>query len=226
MKYVRLFFACTILCAATAGSGFVHGRMSSRWGTSDSLVQAAERLKEPLPARLGPWRLVDAPELDERARRVLQAAGSLQAVYTNDQTSDTMVATIVAGPSGPISAHIPEICYAGSDYLTQGEREETKLDVEGQSHSFWKIHALSQHANRPNLVVFYAWSAGEGWRSPAGPRFAFAGLPVLYKLQLATVPRDERRGQTSDAFTDFASRLLTHLKPRLVKSSRLTSLTN
>src|SRR5437763_132960 len=94
--------------------------------------------------------------------------------------------------------------------------------VHGRMTNRWgETHAMQVEAERPDLDVGYAWSDGHAWRAERGPRFAFAGLPVLYKVQIAGAARDRRLAPDFDPFQDFLSHFLAEMQPRLVKTSRL-----
>jgi len=210
------------LLLGTVGGGWLHGRMIQRWGQAEALKMAAEQLQGGLPQRVGPWHLIKTHELEEGVAEVLQCAGYLHGVYTNDQTGDTIVVALVAGPSGPISVHTPEICYSAQDYEMAGERQQVALrDSSSQTHTLWQIDARSRHAGRPHLRLLYGWSSGGAWQAASGPRFAFAGLPVLYKLQLAGPPDTHLSANSLDACQDFLSGFLSQIQSRLVNTSQV-----
>jgi len=214
----RLLFltASAAFLAGTLVSGWFHGNLATRWGNSDLLQAAARKLGRDLPARLGPWRLVKTLEVEKEVRDVLQCHAHLHGIYTHDQTADSVVVAVLVGPSGPLTAHTPEICYSANDYELAGQRQQwTVNDLRGQVHSLWKIHANSRHSLWPNLRVLYGWSQGRHWQAVSGPRFALAGLPVLYKLQLAG-PADAGQPGASDPCQDFLSRFLADIQPRLI----------
>lgn len=219
----RLLFAiCSlILIAATLASGWVHGELINRWGQADALQSAAGRLGRRLPPRLGPWRLVQTFEAESNVVETLRAAGHWHGRYTNEQTGNAVDVAVLVGPSGPLTVHSPEICYPAADYELAGQRQLWKVaDSRGQNHTLWQIHANSRHSTRPDLRVLYGWSRGGAWEAVASPRFALAGLPVLYKLQLAGPVHDSQSSQDPDPCEDFLSRFLGELQPRLVTPSR------
>jgi hypothetical protein len=210
------------LLLGTVGGGWLHGHMIQRWGQAEALKMAAEQLQGGLPQRVGPWQLIKTHELEEGVVEVLQCAGYLHGVYTNDQTGDTIVVALVAGPSGPISVHTPEICYSAQDYEMAGDRQQVALrDSSSQIHTLWQIDARSRHAGRPHLRLLYGWSSGGAWQAASGPRFAFAGLPVLYKLQLAGPPDTHLSANSLDACQDFLSGFLSQIQSRLVNTSQV-----
>jgi hypothetical protein len=218
----RILFLLVLLAvlAGTLGSGWLRGHS----GKEALLEQAGDRLRAGLPPRLGPWRLVKTHETPREVAAVLQCVACLHGAYTNDQTGDTVVVALIAGPSGPVSVHTPEICYSAVDYEITGERQRCELsDEQDQSHAMWQLHANSRQAGRPNLRVMYGWSDGRVWQATNGPRFAFAGLPVLYKLQLAGPPGDDASDQQPDPCHDFLSRFIADLQPRLIHTTPLAS---
>lgn len=223
MKHLWITIAGLALLGGTLASGILHGRMSNRGAGDRLLRQASARLEKGLPARLGSWRLVKTKELDEEVAKKLQCAGSLQGVYTNDQTGDNISVAIVAGPSGPISVHTPEICFSARDYEMAGERKPLAvLDKSRRKHQLWQLYANARNPSRANLRVIYGWSRGQEWEAASGPRFAYAGVPVLYKIQLATPATDN--SQNVDPTQDFLARFLAHIQSNLVTTTRLTSL--
>src|SRR5262245_23415668 len=120
--------AVLLLLAGTLASGWWHGRSVSRWGEAAALANAAQRLQGSLPERLGPWQLIKAHELEEGAADVLQCAAYLHGGYRNDQSGDTIVVAVVAGPAGPISVHTPEICYSAQNYEMAGQRKQLGIN--------------------------------------------------------------------------------------------------
>ena len=127
MGNVKLLTTCCLVTLGTLGSGWLHGRLVNRWGEAKALETAAQRFQEPLPARLGPWRLASTPEMEAGELEILQSAAHLQGVYMNDQTGESVIVQLVVGPGGPISAHTPEICYAGQEILDRGREPANHL---------------------------------------------------------------------------------------------------
>ena len=206
-----------VFLAATVASGWWHGQFVNSWNKPGALQAAGGKLGRELPERLGPWRLVKSIELDPDVKATLQCVGDLQGIYTSEQTGDTIVVAVLAGPSGPLSVHTPEVCFVASDYELATDRKQFAVtDERDQSHTLWQIHANSRHSTRPNLRVLYGWNRGEKWEAVSGPRFALAGLPLLYKVQLAAPPLDQQTNQDNDPCHDFLKRFLAAIQPRLM----------
>jgi hypothetical protein len=221
MRPLNFLLAVVLFASCTLASGWLHGRLTNRWGEAEVLRVAADRLGAELPARLGPWRLVKNYELEQNVAEALQCVGYLHGAYTNDQTGDTVVVAVIGGPGGRISVHTPEICYSAQDYELVSDRQQLTIHDESEKvHTFWQLVANSRVRSRPDLRVLYGWSDGSSWQAVAGPRFAFAGLPLLYKLQLAGPPQAGQADPALDPCQDFLARLVHDLQPRLVSASR------
>lgn len=214
--------AAAALLLGTLGSGWLHGRLVQRWGQAEALQAAAAKLPGGLPQQLGDWRLAQTHELEEGVGEVLQCAAHLEGEYLNDLTGDRIVVAIVVGPAGPISVHNPEICYSAQDYEMNGDRQRLAMeDTNGQTHTLWQVEAHSRDGARPPLRLLYAWSRGSQWEAASGPRFAFAGYPVLYKLQLSGPPHNQPTDSSSDACQAFLSQFLAKIQPHLIATSRV-----
>jgi hypothetical protein len=221
MSKLVFFLIAAGFLAATVTSGWFHGRIANRWGHAGALQAAAAKLDHELPDRLGAWRLIKTIEIEPDVREKLQTAGELQGIYANDQTGEAITAVVLVGPSGPLSVHSPEICYSAIDYELAGERKQWNVtDQKGQKHSLWRLHANSRHSTKPNLRILYGWSDGDRWEAVSGPRFALAGLPVVYKLQVSGPARDNQAEPTLDPCQDFLARFLAEIQPRLLASTR------
>lgn len=213
----RLYFllAALAMLIGTLISGLVHGHAVNRFGQRNALRTASVRLGNSLPQYVGGWRLIQAVPIDDSVKRTLQCT-ALQGIYSHEATGHTAVVALLAGPSGPLTAHSPEICYSAQDYEIADERQELRIrDADGTEHAVWMVHGRSRHATRPSLQIVYSWNRGTAWQAVRGPRFALAGLPLLYKLQLA-VPADAQPLGDFDPCQDFLSHFLSAIEPRLI----------
>lgn len=207
--------AALVILVGTLVSGLVHGHAVNRFGQRDILRTASARLGNSLPPYVGGWRLIQAVPVEDEVKRKLQCA-ALQGIYSHEATGHTAVVALLAGPSGPLTAHSPEICYSAQDYEISDDPQELRVvDSAAGEHSAWQVHGRSRHATRPSLQIVYSWSRGSTWQAVRGPRFALAGLPLLYKLQLA-LPADAQPLEGFDPCQDFLSHFLSAIEDRLV----------
>lgn len=174
----------------TLGAGILHGRLRHRWGPDKYLREAGQRLAE-FPDQVGPWTLVSREELPAETLAMLHCSASLLRSYINQETGETVIVTVLQGPSGPISVHTPEICYSSRAYRVSEPRSVVKLDVAGERPSeFWALTFRSKDVDESLLRVHYGWTTDGVWQAPASARWSYAGYPYLYKIQLASLPRD------------------------------------
>ena len=207
---LRPFVPWLIVFAVTAGTGAVAGALGNRWGAPPDVQAAAGRLDR-LPAEAGDWQLVDELPLDQDLVEMFQCIGSTNRTYRNRQSGETVHLSLIVGPPGPTSVHTPEICYSSQGYHVDVPAERRKYPTKNSeatvANEFWKTTFAPDGRRPTRLIAYYSWCDGQTWRAPDRPRFAFGGLPYLYKVQLATkiMPRaDEDR----DPCDDFLRALL------------------
>jgi hypothetical protein len=135
------------------------------------------------------------PGTDRRQQEVGEIAGYLPRRYENRRDGSAVSLLLVCGRPGPISNHIPEICYAGAGWAQLGERVQADVpDLAGQSDAkFWLVKFHKENPIPSFLRIFYAWNAHGAWQAPSeNPRLRYASEPALYKLYVV------RESPTSD----------------------------
>ena len=127
---------------------------------------------------------VAAPDPGRRGRVGVRRLCSRQ--YENRKTGEIVTVAVLLGPAGPISVHTPDVCYSSQDYTVLGAPEQTRFGGgEGSQDELWSTSLRSTSLTAGNLRVYYGWSTGGPWSAPGDARFAFAGQPYLYKIQVA-----------------------------------------
>jgi hypothetical protein len=218
--------ACGILLAAllTLASGLVYARVTHRWGASDDM-EAAGRALESFPAKFGPaerWQMRSDETLDESNVKMLQCAGYVARRYENRQTGESVQVLVLLGPTGPISVHTPEICYPSREYAQEGSRQPVAIqDSVGNEHRVWAATFVRNDVSKTRLHVYYGWSTGGVWSAPGSPRFAFAGRPHLYKIQLTVAMPSGRTHGGEDAGVRFLRDFIPAVGPLLGVASRV-----
>ena len=74
---------------------------------------------------------------------------------------------------------------------------------DGTTDQFWSLDFQSTSVGGELLRVCYAWSVGEGWTAPNDVRFAFAGSPYLYKIQVSTLLHAGKRCRKTPSYRSF-----------------------
>ena len=200
-----------VLCVSlTVLSGVLRGMVDQRWGMGEAANEAAVRV-EALPDQLGKWKAVHVDELDEEATKMLRCVGSTVRNYVHEDTQESVSLVFMVGPAGPLAIHTPDVCYGSANFTTAEQRQQRMLkDVNGDEHPFSVITFEENKMGKRLLRVYYAWNKGGEWAAPDTPRTSFAGVPMLYKLQLATNSID---GATNvDAAEKFLIENLSALK--------------
>ena len=207
--------AIVVLVALTAASAVLHGRLTNRWGRPSDLVAAAEKL-DSLPSEFGHWRLQASDQLDDGTAKMLEHPEYVLNTYLNEQTRQTINMTILLGHPGPISVHTPEVCYSSRDFTQRGKPQRVKLQTsQAKDHEFWVLTFQSNNVDAGYLRVYYAWSLGDTWAAAKGPRFAYAGQPLLFKIQLAGPLPPDTDPDASDPCRDFLTDFLPAADPVL-----------
>jgi hypothetical protein len=185
--------------------GIVHGRLTNRWGVQPDMKEAARRL-ENTPLEVEGWQLVSEAELGQTVVEMLQCKGSLNRVYKSVKTGDYVSFVVLLGPPGPIAVHTPEICYSSRDYRIEKDRSAW---LANDTDQLWDLGLKAKNEREAPLRVLYGWTSDGEWKATDDPRFAFAGQPMLYKIQLAGPPA---KGEGQDACKDFLTAFLPLLR--------------
>jgi len=212
--------ASALLLVGTIAGGLIQGRPSHRWGPRGDSHLATEQLRQSLPSRVGSWRLQRESPIEETVLKMLQCSAYISRVYEHDQTGDMVAVAVLLGPFGPISVHTPELCYSANNYSVTRERKAVSItDQSGEKHTFWESHLRSNGLEGESLRVIYGWTTNGQWKAAERPRFEFAGVPHLYKLQLVGDLTFQRGGKEFDPCEDFLTSFAVQLRPQLVASS-------
>ena len=217
MKQSVFLFGMLVLAGATLLGGVIYSRMSRRWGGPQELQELADRLMG-LPTEIGPWHTRASQPLAPAAEAVLECAGYVGRQYENRQTGEVVTMAVLLGPAGPISVHTPDVCYASQEYTVRQSPERTQFGAnEDPKDELWCTTLESTRLDAGCLRVYYGWSTGGPWSAPTDARFAFAGQPYLYKVQVAgplSSPVDEK---APDPGRSFLKELLPVARQYLIK---------
>jgi hypothetical protein len=202
--------------ALVAATGYLHGSRTNRWGLHADVNAAGQRLLR-FPEEIGPWQTFEEAELPEAVQEILQCTGWINRSYRHRVTGDLVNVALIVGPSGPMSVHVPEICYSSVDFQQDGDREEIRLEGgAGQSQRFWKLNMQSKSELGGTLRVYYGWTTGRVWEATEMPRVTFVGKDLLYKIQLASPVLLGAEGSERDSgkefLVDFLGAWETHMR--------------
>jgi hypothetical protein len=173
-----------IVVGLLAGTGWLHGTWTDRWGASGDVAAAATALPS-VPLVMGDW---EGRDIAREESEVVYRSASPQIVrrYVNRTTGSAVGLLITCGrPSTMIIEHTPKTCYTELLYEEVGEGRKVTVPArppdkscEFYAHTFVK----STPAGTTRLRLLWSWGDGRNWSFPERPRVAFARTPVLYKL--------------------------------------------
>jgi hypothetical protein len=172
-----------LAAGAIIAVAILEGNRTNRWGATEDIQAAAAKL-EHIPRDFGPWKGTDSP-IDEKIIRVAEAVGNVSRNYLNSKNGERINILLLCGPTGPIGAHSPEVCYGGLGFACRGNpaRKSIALTNNGAA-SFWTARFEKKSLTDEALRVYWAWSANGDWEASSKPRTDFAFRSVLYKLYL------------------------------------------
>lgn len=219
MKGFSTVLGFVLVVAMTLVSGTIHGRMSRRWGAVPAMLTAGTEL-EKIPHEFGAWRLQSSEALPEDVKKMLECTGSVVRTYVDRKTGQAVDVMVLVGPSGPISAHTPEVCFSSQNYTIVESRKRVSIrSPSGPENEFWALTFRSNDLAARTLQVYYGWSTDGRWSAPTQPRFRFATSPYLYKIQLSAYRRNGHSTSTNDLCRTFLEDCLPAIEGCLVTPS-------
>jgi hypothetical protein len=180
--------------------------VSGRWREGEDLAALAERLDK-VPTKMGDW-TGETLETNPVVERAAGGAGMLERRYSSRDGREVSVMLLV-GPPGPLSVHLPEICYRGLGFRTKQSIAERELNVSGGVARFRVAEMENANAATPqNLRVYHSWNDGGGWVVPAMPRIAFARSSFLIKLYVTASAAEFLPSGVQDPCEEFIAQCL------------------
>lgn len=220
MSRVKLFAGVSIATVVTLAAGFWTGSRNHRWATPIDLVTLGELLGK-IPSELPSWRGVEDYPLEREEQRTLQCAGHSIRRYLALNRVDEVTATILVGPPGPMSLHGPDVCYVGVGFRPVGKNVRKTIQAGDVAVEAWTTRLEPADVSANDIQVLWSWYDGRKWTAPDASRFAFAGQPYLYKLQLVTAGDNE--GLAEEVFKRFLAEYLPEVEKQLPRPSNTPS---
>ena len=223
-KRAWMFLNLAAVVALTLVSGMLEGRIRNRWGPSETLQAAGQKLED-VPRQFGGgqndrWQVQSLETIDRDSIEMLECTGYFARTYANRRTGQLVNVFVILGPAGPIAVHTPEICYSSRNYKIHDRRQRVAVpDAEGREDQFWALSFKANRAEGQLLRVYYAWSEGDRWTAPNDARFAFAGSPFLYKIQLSSNLPDGTDLKTGDTCREFLNDFVPVMRRHLFGSA-------
>jgi hypothetical protein len=203
------------------GSGFVSGLWTNRWGSSQELKTAADRLQH-VPTAFGDW-TGQAMVLDPQEVRDSDIEGYLAWRYVNRIDGGNVLVLLICGLPGPVAVHTPDVCYPGAGYEQSGPIVTESLDF-GRSGDVAELNTALFRKDRASaslpLRVSWSWNAKGRWRVPANPRLSFAPNASLYKLYVVREMQSTDDQHEKESSRIFLRQFLPELQKALFAGSK------
>jgi hypothetical protein len=201
--------------AVLAAAGLAHGLRTDRWGASQEVTAAAERL-ESVPARVGEWESQPV-EVDQRQREQAQVVGQLARSYVHKPTGQAVLVMVVSGRPGAIGAHSPDTCFQGAGFRMIGEPELRVVEAAGRANEFRHVVASKEGPNPEHLSLWWGWSVdGDRWEAPKDARLRFFRSPQLYKIYFIRALGEPKAGEDAPTVA-LMQELLPQLRETLTR---------
>ena len=164
LRLLPLLTGGTLLLAG----GVVHGLWTDRWAPSAAMRKSAADRLTAIPMVVGDWTGQDAT-LDERQLQVANVAGHFPALHSPQHRGRSQRAPSVR-PAGAVGGSWPEICYAGSGFEMDGDRDQWAATA----GKFWTARFRKQGPDLETLRIFWVLGTERRMDADNDPRCATA----------------------------------------------------
>jgi hypothetical protein len=209
-----------VAAGAIVAVAVFEGVRSNRWGATED-VRAASAKLDKVSIKFGNWVGTDAP-IDEKIIRIAEASGNVSRFYENSKSKERVTVLLLCGPTGPIAAHTPEVCYGGLGFACKGKPARKTLTFANTSAgSFWTARFEKKSLNDEAQKVYWAWSGNGDWEASSNPRTDYALRTVLYKLYVSRAddPASQPRDPKNEPIENFLEEFLPIVKSALSSAS-------
>ena len=206
-----------VALAVLVVAGVVEGYLSNRWGPSDELRTMSARVGR-VPRVIGPWTGVEM-RMEQKILDRAEATAAMSRAYQHEKSKAIVSVLLLCGPTGPIGAHTPDICYGGLGYKMMGsETRKTVSLSDNSTPAYWS--ARFEKPSDPGLEVCWAWGVDGDWVASTSPRSEFMGRKGLFKLYATRgLTPGEREGRPApDLIREFLTDFLPEVKRALAAS--------
>lgn len=166
--------------AALVGCGLA---ITSCLITTASQSEVPPQVAFQLPEILGTWERQGQGSLEDGELSMLQASDHWRSTYQCRETKQLLVVTWIAGATGPLVGHLPEICYSRNEFSSHSQVALWTVPGYGDTFRFQTLEPWQ--SERLALTIAYAWRDTDRWLAPSAPRFQLAGHANLQRLQLS-----------------------------------------
>jgi hypothetical protein len=212
---LRKWLVIALAVAGLAAAAVVEGKRNKRWGTTEEGRAAAAKLGA-VPAAFGDWASEEV-KIEEKVLKVAEADGHVSRAYKNRKTGAEVTVLMLCGPSGPIGAHTPDVCYAGAGYAMAGDAQKVTVAPPGEPGATYWSARFDKKAPPSALRVCWMWGTDGNWEASENARFGLQS--ALYKMYVVRSESDgpaaraTERDPVREFLTDFLPEVRKALAP-------------
>jgi hypothetical protein len=212
---MRLLFSVIAGALLFGLSGLYHGLRTDRWGASENLSSAVERLQR-IPFAVGKWH-GEPLQIDAAMLRRAETAGWIARKYVHPEKGEVQL-LVLCGRPGPISLHTPEVCYPGIGYALFDKPERVGIGPDGSSRSpeFWIARFTRSGTLADALRIAWSWNSDGSFVAADHPRVRFAADKYLYKIYVVSRLRHFKEEWEQDGCRAFLQDLMPELEKALL----------
>jgi len=197
------------------------GRRGGEFRGIEEVRAALKTLPLEIDGAVGTWVAEGERSLDRASIVMLRIQDSyIFRTYTNTITQEEVHLTLMAGPTGRITVHTPEVCFGNRDVERETERTRVPFNVQLASGEeiedmFWRIDFVGRTLDMNNRFTFYwAVSTGGPWEARNNPRGDFRAYRFVYRIQVEASFSLAKEGDAISRFlADALPTIHEHLRP-------------
>jgi len=183
MKSMSGWLTAAAAVLVVAGTTYLHGRMTDRWGgknVSAQLLRAATLLETRFPETFGEWAFDEELQSDARQLEKAGAVGHIWKSYKRDGSGAKVSVFIVCATPHDASGHTPDRCFPGAGFEI-GETEHRVTVPLSKTEGAEAFSGTFRKAGQ-TIRVFWTYCVDGRWVAPQIARIELADAAAVYKL--------------------------------------------
>jgi len=201
-----------------AGTTYLHGRMTDRWGgksVSAELARAATLLESRFPDSFGEWSFDAELPTDSRQLEKAGAVGHVGKSFKREGSGARVTVFVVCATPHDASGHTPDRCFPGAGFEI-GETEH-RVNVALSKTASAEAFSGTFRKSGQTIRVFWTYFADQRWFAPQIARIELAEAAAVYKLYAIIDETSLPPGTGERVCMEFLAELLPEFNRRLVE---------
>lgn len=218
MKSKTFIIGLILVVLVMLGTTVYCGWLTERWAPFAGLEETRKALKE-LPLTIGDWEAAEELSLLKGDVTMLRIEnGYISRRYKNSRNQATVNLVIMAGQTGRVVVHTPEVCFGGKNFEKEDTKTVVAFPIEDYSGNgppedeFWKVNFVNRSAQGGTISFYFATSVGDSWVASENPRNLFRRYRFAYRIQVEAMV-DGETDNVAEFLTDCLPKIHEHMRP-------------